>query len=225
METNDYEMYQHLNDNELLHLILSGDTNASFYLIGVKYHKQLCGLIFKYFFQSFNISLLNDDLEYWLYSFQNYIDTPTKIAGKSQYANIKNKDDVKSWLYRCCRYFLYHFGRINSDISAVDWEIVDTDDKTDGSDTDSESEEYDKNLLKLKTADYFYNFLSDRDIYIMYTYLYYQEKGISTVHLDEQIANDLISCGYKDMTADHVRIIKNRSMEKAKKFFRKNLKK
>jgi hypothetical protein len=68
-------------------------------------------------------------------------------------------------------------------------------------------------------ADYFFNFLNYRDSYIMYTYLFCEETGISTLHLDEKIANVLVNHDFPDMSADHVRKIKSKSLDKAKKYF------
>jgi hypothetical protein len=220
MKTNDYVTYQLMNDSELLELILSGDTNAIFYLIRIKYRGKLYGVIHNSF-KAFNNDLSNDnDLEYWLYRFQDYMDRPTKIAGKKQFANIKCKDNIQSWLCRCCRYFILNHGKI--EVCIFDGNLV-TDICSEDFDTDAESEELYRHTLKVKMADYFFNFLNCRDSYIMYTYLLCEETGISTLHLDEKIANVLINHGFPDMSADHVRKIKSKSLDKAKKNFKKTI--
>jgi hypothetical protein len=219
MKTNDYRTYQLMNDSDLLELILLGDMNASFYLTGIKYQKPLYGVIHNSFKAS-NINLSNnDDLEYWRYKFQNYMDSPTKIAEKNQFANIKCKDNIQRWLCQCCRYFIFNHGKIAICIFDVN---LAADICFDDFDTDAaEAEECYRQTLKIKTADYFFNFLSYRDSYIMYTYLFCEETGISTLHLDEKIADALTNYGFTNISAEYVRKIKSKSLNKAKKFFEK----
>lgn len=209
---NDYKTYELLDDSKLLDLIRSGDMHASFYLIEIKYQTELKGLIYNHF-KSFGINLSSDELEYWIDMFKNYMDSPTKIDRKNQFENIKYKNNIRSWLCQCCKYFLFNYGKIENRISYIDPAYVYTDGYCH---IDFDTEESDKNILKLKMADYFFNSLSDRDIYVIYTYLYCIEKGISTRYIDEKIAAVLIHNGCKDMSANQVRIIKSRSIAKAK---------
>jgi hypothetical protein len=176
--------------------------------ISVKYQKELYKLISKYL-KKFHSKLVdNTELEYWLYEFQNYMDTPTKIVEKNRFEGITHRENIKSWLCQCCKYFL--FNRKKIDIYS---KIFDTEDCN----TYSESEEWEQDGLKLKMLYYLFSSLNDRDIYIMCSYLYCIEKGITIVHLDEKITNVLIEHSWFDMTAEHVRKIKNKSLVKAKK--------
>lgn len=217
MKTGDYEIYQSSSDSRLLDLILSGDAGASFYLIRVKYQKELHGVIYNYF-KKINIKFSNgNDLEYWLYKFQNYMDSPTKIEGKNQFDSVKHRDNIHNWLCCCCRYFLFNYKML--EVSVPDDML-----KTFCSDVysmDREPKIYDCNMLEIKMADYFYDFLDIRDTYIMYSYLYCIKKRLVIVHLDEKIADVLIRCGYSGMSAEYVRKIKNKSISKANKFFSK----
>jgi hypothetical protein len=166
----------------------------------------------------------HDDLEYWLYKFQNYINSPTKIVGKNQFENIENKENIENWLCQCCNFFILHYGNIESSIYDLNLETYATDDFDTDFETDSETEEFNKNTLKLKMADYFFHFSNYRDIYIIYSYLYceyYEEKGGYIFRPDKKISDTLKNHGFQNMTANHVRIIKNRSYAKAEKFFKK----
>jgi hypothetical protein len=177
----------------------------------VKYQKELYKLISKYL-KKFNPKLLDDaELEYWLYEFQNYMDCSTKISGKSRFVGIKDVDGIKSWLCQCCKHFLF-----GCKINDIDLKTPDTDDAYD---TYSESEEQYRETLKWKMLYYFFSYLSVRDIYVMCNYLYCIEDEITVIHLDEKIASALIKHGWQDMTAEHVRKIKNKSLAKAKNKF------
>jgi hypothetical protein len=212
-----YETYQSLNDCQLLDLILLGDMSASFYLISLRYQKVLHKIIGEYLKKlRKKISDLTEQ-EYWLYKFQNYMDSPTKIAGKSRFEGIEHKDNLKSWLCGCCNVFLKKHMDTDANYD-INREVPDTNDYDM---MESESEEHHLNMMKQEMRDYFFIFLSDRDAFIMYTYLYYIQKRIFIVHLDEKITDVLINHGCPNMTADHVRKIKNKSLAKARNFFSK----
>jgi hypothetical protein len=205
-------MYSPLTDYQLIDLILSGDTNASFYLISMKYQKELYKVICKYL-KKFHSKFLDDtELEYWLYKFQNDMDTSTKIEGKSKFGQINDRNNLKIWLCQCCKYFLLKCKKIDNNYN-IDLETPDIDDCS----TDSEPKEQYRDMLKQKARDYLCSSLSNRDIYIMSTYLYCMEKEFAIVHLDEKISIVLSEHGFPNMTAEYVRKIKNKSLNKAKK--------
>lgn len=212
MKSNYYKMYSPLTDYQLIDLILSGDTNASFYLISMKYQKELYKVICKYL-KKFHSKFLDDtELEYWLYKFQNDMDTSTKIEGKSKFGQINDRNNLKIWLCQCCKYFLLKCKKIDNNYN-IDLETPDIDDCS----TDSEPKEQYRDMLKQKARDYLCSSLSNRDIYIMSTYLYCMEKEFAIVHLDEKISIVLSEHGFPNMTAEYVRKIKNKSLNKAKK--------
>jgi hypothetical protein len=216
----DYKTYQSLSDNKLLDLILSGDINASYYLICIKYQKELYRVIFNYFREVFIKFSNSSDLEYWLYKFWNYMDCPTKITEKNQFYNIKYRNNIHNWLCKCCKYFLLNYKMVEVFVpDAIKLKIDCSDDYN--IIEDDKLKEFDSNVLKIKMADYFFIFLNIRDSYIMYSYLYCAKKGIYIVHLDEKIADTLTDCGYSDMSAEYVRKIKNKSIKKANNFFSK----
>jgi hypothetical protein len=210
MEATDYSTCQKLDDSQLLDLILSGDINASFFLICVRYQQKLYGLIHKYL-KKFHSKLLdNTEQEYWLYEFQRYMNSPTKITGKNRFKEIKHIDDIKSWLCQCCKNFMYD--RKKNDIDLETFNI-------NNYDTYSEMEEQSQTMLKRKMLYYFSVSLSVRDTYIVYSYLYCIEKEITIVRMDKKLTDVLIEHGCPNMTAEHIRKIKNKSFVKANKFF------
>jgi hypothetical protein len=211
-----YEMYRSLTDCQLVDLILSGDTNASFYLISVKYQQELYKVIFKYL-KRFHTKLLDDsELEYWLYKFQDDIDTLTKITKKHKLGQINNRHNIKTWLCQCCKHFLLKWKKIDTNCD-IDLETI-----VDDYSTDSESEVQYRDMLKQKAMEYLFFSLSNRDTYIIVTYLYCIEKGFASVHCDEKIANVLSEHGCPHMTAEYVRKIKNKSLNNANKKFKKH---
>jgi hypothetical protein len=214
-----YESYQSLNDSQLRDLILAGDEIASFYLINVKYGGVLYKIVGKYLGKLHRKLSDAIEREYWLDKFRDYMNRPTKIEGKSQFEGVENKDNLKSWLCTCCENFLKNYKNIDSNRD-IDPETVVADDYNAA---ESESEECYTNILKREMMDYFFFYLSDRDTYIMYLYLYCGREEINMVHLDEKIADVLLNHGWSDMTAEYVRKIKNKSINKAKNFFSKKI--
>jgi hypothetical protein len=216
-----YETYHSLTDCQLIKLILSGDTNASFYLISVRYQKELYRVIRKNL-KKFHFKFLDDtETEYWLQKFQGDMDTPTKIAGKSKFGKINDINNLKSWLCQCCNYFLFKWHKIGNYDIDFDFDTFDALNIEDYV-TDSESEEQHRDVLQLKMKKYLCSYLSDRDTYIMSTWLCCMEKEFTTVHFDEKIADVLSEHGYPNMTAEYVRKIKYKAINKAKKFFKKH---
>jgi hypothetical protein len=147
------------------------------------------------------------------------MDCPTKIAGKSQFENIKHKDNIHNWLCQCCKYFLLNHKMIEVYISD---DIIQKTVCSDEHNTDCKPQEFDNNVFKIEMADYFFNCLDVRDSYIMYVYLYSMEEEIYINRLDEKISDTLINCGYSNMSAEYVRKIKSKSISKARNFFFKN---
>jgi hypothetical protein len=210
---NEYTDYQSCTDEELIELFLSGDMNASYYLVMVRYQLILYGLIYK------QIKCPKEDLEYWLIEFYNDVCAPTLKEAKNKFESIEDKNKVKSWLCRCaaslfCKY--PHF-IVNADFE----------DYPDDSDCSMETDFYEHIQLLIpdlipKIIEYFKT-LPPRDLYIILAYLFYENKGKKIYNMDERIAKILQHYGFK-ISGGSVKTVKCRTLRQAKKYFTEYLK-
>jgi len=217
-----YEFYEKCSDGKLVKLIISGDNDASYFLIKVRYQQELHGVIgnaLKNF-----VKFTDDNLEYWLEKFYAYIIEPKIFADDSKFENIKDTNKIKSWLCRCCSFFLIKHGiKEISFPKNIDYDFESIQDSNTYNDAEANSEDNRKEFLKLRLLNFFVEHLSKCDLYIMLTYWYNDNKMLHIVHLDDKIANALnrYHCREKCFSGDEVRKIRIRSIDKAKMKFEK----
>jgi hypothetical protein len=214
-----YNFFEDSSDSKLVESIILGNRNASYYLINVRYKKVLYGVIGNSLGKHKKFS--DDDLEYWLEKFYNYMISPNRIIKSNKFENLKNSNRVKNWLCRCCSLFLIravHQQSIQT-VSIYDCEHVPTSDIYD--DTEAKLSDDRKEYLNRKILRFFSETLSDCDLYIMLTYMLTNNKKIHIVHLDNKIADVLnrCHCRQKYFSGNEVRKIYIRSINKAKKKF------
>jgi hypothetical protein len=214
-----YEFYEKCSDGKLVKLIISGDNDASYFLIKVRYQQELHGVIGNALknFEKFT----DDDLEYWLEKFYAYIIEPKIFADDSKFENIKDTDKIKSWLCRCCSLFLIH--GIDKIFIPKDFDFESIPDSDTYNDAEANSDDDRKEFLKLIILKFFVEHLTKCDLFIMLTYWYNDNKILHIVHLDDKIANALNRnhCREKCFSGDEVRKIRIRSIDKAKMKFEK----
>jgi hypothetical protein len=213
--------YQSWTDKELIDKLLSGDTDAVYYLIMIKYQSFLYSLIGRQLSKMY-IKFTNDDLEFRLGKFYIYMTAMTIIKKKNKFDDIKNKDNIKGWLYICYQNFSkncpeYKFIPLDSDF---------IDSYPDNSDFDAETEsetEMGRNdqILMPKLIAFFKTLPSARDRYIVFTHLYYVVADKKNINLDCKIAAVLQKHGYST-SANDVRRIQCRAYKKAMTYFIKH---
>jgi DNA-directed RNA polymerase specialized sigma24 family protein len=200
------QIYQTCSDKELIETILAKDLNALYYLVKIKYRKELYGVIGKQLHRILN-KYTDIDLEYWLYKFYNYMTVPTKIRKKSKFENITNKNNIQSWLCRCCRNFLLNDAefQINA-IYGFDFDEL----------PEPETQERRQNhitgkfILIIETCN---KILSNREKYVVFTYLYCEKKQVDALrYMDKKIADVL------NTTEGNVRKIKSAAYSKIRNF-------
>jgi hypothetical protein len=213
MKTTNFQMYQTCSDKELIKTILEGDVETLYYLVRVKYQKQLYGVIAKQLKTSNKCTDI--DLEYWLYKFCDYMTIPTKIKEQSKFENIKNKENIQSWLCQCCWNFLIN----NVEFNTITIHYFDFFYRF----PESESLESHWKHTQIITNKFiqvivtFNKVLTHREKYVVLTYLYCEKKQINTlVHLDKKIADIL------DTSEGNIRKIKSVAYNKIKNFFNKD---
>jgi hypothetical protein len=208
---NEYTDYQSCTDEELVELFLSGDMNASYFLVMVRYQKTLHGLIYRL------KKCSNDDLESWLWLIYKDVTTLTLIEAKNKFESIKDKNKVEGWLRQCATSFLCKSPvTINTDFE----------DFADDSDSDSEIGFYEQLLLIPglipKIIEYFKD-LSSRNLYIVLTYLFYENGDKKIYNIDERIAEILKYYGFK-ISRNAVKTVKCRALQEAGIYFQEYLK-
>jgi hypothetical protein len=216
----EYNFFENCSDSKLIELTIGGEKDASYYLIKIRYREALYGVIGNNLGKHKKFS--DDDLEYWLEKFYNYMISPKIITNDSKFENLKNRNNVKNWLCRCCSFFLIravHKQSIST-VSIDDYECVPTSDTYD--DEEAKLSDDRKEYLNRKILDFFVETLSNCDLYITLTYMLRCNKTIHIVHLDDKIADALnrYHCRQKRFSGDEVRKIYTRSINKAKRKFK-----
>jgi hypothetical protein len=209
-------MYQTCSDKELIKTILEGDIDALYYLVRVKYQKKLYGVIAKHLLIKTLNNCTDIDLEYWLYKFCNYMTIPTKIKKQSKFENIKNIENIQSWLCQCCWNFLINDVEFNTiTVHYFDFNRL------------SEAENLESRLKHaqiitnkfIQAIVTFNKVLTHREKYVVLTYLYCEKKQIDTlIHLDKKIADIL------NTSEGNIRKIKSVAYDKIKKYLNKSKK-
>jgi hypothetical protein len=206
-------MYQTCSDKELIKTILEGDIEALYYLVRVKYQKKLYGVIAKYLLKISN-NYTDIDLEYWLYKFCNYMTIPTKIKEQSKFENIKNKENIQSWLCQCCRNFLINDVEFNTIIvHYFDFDGLQGEESLEShlKHTQIMTNKFIQAIVTFNKA------LTHREKYVVLTYLYCEKKQINTlIHLDKKIADTL------NTSEGNIRKIKSVAYDKIKKYLSEN---
>jgi hypothetical protein len=216
-----YDFYGKCCDGKLVERIISGDKNAAYFLIEVRYRNELNGVIgaklSKY------MKFTDDDLEYWLEKFHDNMIDPKILVKNSKFENIKDIDKVKNWLCRCCSIFLRHGINKISIPKNIDYNFDFIQNSDTYNDAEAKSGDDRQEFLKLWIIDFFVEHLSKCDLYIMLTYMYENTEIAHVVHLDDKIANALnqYHCRGKCFSGDEVRKIRTRSIDKAKAKFGK----
>jgi hypothetical protein len=204
-----YQMYQTCSDKELTAAILAKDPNALYYLVRVKYRKELYGVIGKQFHKVLN-KYTDIDLEYWLYKFYNDMIVPTKIKKKSKFETVANNDNISSWLCQCCRNFLFNDAEFHT-IIIYDFDFRELPDP-DSMGRQHNSIKISKFILTIETIN---KILTDREKYVVFTYLYCTKKQVDALlHLDKKIAKAL------NTSEGNVRKIKCVAYNKVRKFLK-----
>jgi hypothetical protein len=204
----DYRMYQTCSDRKLITTIIKGDVKALYYLVIIKYQKELSGVIAKQLLKIFN-KCTDVDLEYWLYMFYSYMTVPTKIKKKSKFENIANKENIQSWLCQCCWNFLINDVEFNTfTMHYFDFNRLPA----------QESLKFRQEQTQLimnkfiLTIETFHNILTDREKYVVFTYLYCEKRQTDLLlYLDRKIA------GILNTSEGNVRKIKSVAYDKVRK--------
>jgi hypothetical protein len=208
-------------------LIIGGNKDASWYLIKVRYRKTLYRVIGNSLGKHKKFS--DDDLEYWLERFYNYMISPKIIIKSSKFDILKDYHKVKSWLCRCCSLFLIHavYEQSISTVSIDDYVLESVHNSDSYDDAEASLSDDRKEYLNRKILYFSVETLSNCDLYIMLTYMLKNNKQIHIVHLDDKIADALnrCHCRQKCFSGDNIRKIYTRSIEKAKKKFKNYIQK
>jgi hypothetical protein len=208
METTEsYQMYQTYSDKELIATILAEDLNALYYLVIVKYRKELYGVIGKQLHKVIN-KYTDIDLEYWLYKFYNDMTVSTKIKKKSKFETVANNDNISSWLCQCCRNFLFNDAEFQViTIYCFDFEELPDSDNMGHQRNNTEISKF---ILTIETIN---KILTNREKYVVFTYIYCAKKHIDTLlYLDKKIADVL------NTSKGNVRKIKSVAYNKVRNF-------
>jgi hypothetical protein len=211
-----YNFFKECSDSKLIELIISGDENVSWYLIGVRYKKALYGVIGNSLgiYKKFS----DYDLEYCLEKFYNYMISPKAITNDSKFKTLKNCDNIQSWLCQCCSCFLIHDSKqYISTVSINDYDIESVQTSEPYDDAEAKRNDVRNEDLKCKMLDFFVKNLSNRDLYIMLIYMLQNDKQLHIVHLDDKIADVLNQYHKECFSGSEVRKIRTRSIDKAKK--------
>jgi hypothetical protein len=209
--TVDYQMYQTCSDNELINAVLKEDEKVLYYIARIKYQKKLHGVIAKLLLKT-SKKCTDIDLEYWLDKFYNYMTAPTKIKKKSKFENIKNKDNIQSWLCQCCRNFLINDSEFKI-FTVPDFDL----NGLSISDSLEDQWEHTQNIMDkfILAIETFNKILTDREKYVVLTYLYCEKKQVDALlHLDKKIARIL------NTSAGNIRKIKSVAYGKVRDFFK-----
>jgi hypothetical protein len=209
--TQNYQMYQSCSDKQLIKAIIAGDMDALYYLVRIKYQKELYAVISK---RLTNVlyQYTEPDLEYWLDKFYNDMTVSTKIKKESKFENIKNQDNIQHWICQCCRTFLINdaeFGNLN--VHDFDFNQLHT------SESVTYSSKHSQNMMKkfIWAVETFNKILTAREKYVVFTYLYCEKKQPDELlHLDKKIALVL------NTSEGNIRKIKSVAYDKVRKFFK-----
>jgi hypothetical protein len=205
--TENYQMYQTFSDKELITAILAKDPNALYYLVRVKYWKELYGVIGKQFHKMLN-KYTDIDLEYWLYKFYNDMTVPTKIKKKSKFETVANNDNISGWLCRCCRNFLFNDAEFQT-IIISDFDFKELPDP-DSMEHQWNNTKISKFILTIETIN---KILTNREKYVVFSYIYCAKKQVDNLlYLDKKIAKAL------NTSEGNVRKIKSVAYGKVRKF-------
>jgi hypothetical protein len=207
-----YQICQSYSDKELIEAILAGDMEVLYYLVRIKYQKELYAVIAKQLTDALN-TYTEPDLEYWLYKFYNHMTVPTKIKKKNKFENIKNQDNIQHWICQCCRNFLIHDAEFeNSNIHNFDFNRFYT--PQDETCYSKHSQTVIKKFIII--IETFNKILTTREKYVVFTYLYCEKKRPhELIHLDKKIALIL------NTSEGNIRKIKSVAYDKVRKFLNK----
>jgi hypothetical protein len=205
-------MYQSYSDRELIKTILAGDTDALYYLVIIKYRKELSAVIDRKSIKTLNKGT-NIYLEYWLCKFYEHMLIPTKIKKRSKFESIENKDNIQCWLCQCCCNFLINDEEFKTfTVYSFDFNSLDMSKNLICISGHSQSRMR-KFILTIET---FNKILTNREKYVVFTYLYCEKKQTDTLlHLDKKIAAIL------NTSEGNIRKIKSVAYDKVRKFLNK----
>jgi hypothetical protein len=220
----DYDFFEKRPDAKLVELIISGNNKAACFLIKVRYKKNLYAVIGKRLGEF--MKFYDDDLEYYLEKFYDHMIEPKKKTAYSKFGNITDNQKVNSWLCSSCSNFMSKVKKnpASRDIDDEDFKLVQDYDTYDEEEAKLSDERRESLLLWI--LDFFTDKLSKRDQYIMFTYMYSDNKMVKVSRFAGKIADDLnqCHCRRKDFSEEEVRDIYSRSMRKARNKFEKNAK-
>jgi hypothetical protein len=222
--------YQKNTDAELVEKSGAGDINALFYLIGVRYKKQLHGVIRNQLkvsgckYTDYNL------LDYWLYRFYCFINVPTK-KGKCKIFSIKNIDKVSNWLCRCCKNFLINDEEFKNPVICddldklfYDIELIATTEYQSAADCSKTKLKY--FILIIMAID---KMLTEFEKYIILTDLYAKKKYPDITYLNKKIAHVLSTSEgsvkkTKSAVKDKIKSFVNKNIDINTDYFMKNIK-